>query len=107
VWLVVVEFAGIAGLFVADFERRIFFSKLGWLFLMAWISLRLRGLGWRDVGLGAPRRLTASYCHRNSRRYRYGTDGAVHYQPLLEKLFDKMPLSESPDESGGGIVPQS
>jgi membrane protease YdiL (CAAX protease family) len=95
VWLVVVEFAIIAGLFVADFKHRIFFSKVPWLFLMAWISLRLRGLGWRDVGLVRP---------ANWRRVIVvGIFGGIGMelvelfltQPLLVKLFHKMPnLSE-------------
>jgi membrane protease YdiL (CAAX protease family) len=94
-WLVVAEFAIIAALFVADFRHHIFFSKVPWLFLMAWISLRWRGLGWRDVGLARPvdwRRTIA-----------IGILGAIGIelmelfvtQPLLVKLFHKMPnLSE-------------
>jgi len=94
-WLVVIEFAMIAGLFVADFKHHIFFSKVPWLFLMAWISLRLRGLGWRDVGLVRP---------ANWRRVIVvGILGGIGMevmelfltQPLLVKLFHKMPnLSE-------------
>jgi len=45
------EFAVVAGLFVADMRHHIFFSKVPYLFLLAWISLRLRGLHWRDIGL--------------------------------------------------------
>jgi len=93
--LVVVEFAIIAALFVADFRHHIFFSKVPWLLLMAWISLRWRGLGWRDVGLARPvdwRRTIA-----------IGILGGIGIelmellvtQPLLVKLFHKMPdLSE-------------
>lgn len=53
-WLVALEFAIVAGLFVADFKHHVFFSKTPWLFLLGWISLRWRGLGWRDVGLSRP-----------------------------------------------------
>ena len=93
--LVVVEFAIIAALFVADFRHHIFFSKVPWLFLMAWVSLRWRGLGWRDVGLARPvdwRRTIA-----------IGILGGIGIelmelfvtQPLLVMLFHKMPdLSE-------------
>src|SRR5271157_4711129 len=45
------EFAVVAGLFVADMRHHIFFSKVPYLFLLAWISLRLRGLHWKDIGL--------------------------------------------------------
>jgi hypothetical protein len=54
VWLVAVEFAIVVGLFVADFKHHVFFSKTPYLFLMAWVSLRWRGLRWGDVGLGRP-----------------------------------------------------
>lgn len=54
VWLVALEFAIIVALFVADWTHHVYFSKVPFLFLMAWISLRWRGLGWRDVGLSRP-----------------------------------------------------
>ena len=54
VWLVLVEFLIIAALFVADYRHHVIFSKTPFLFLLGWISLRWRGLGWRDVGLGRP-----------------------------------------------------
>ncbi len=53
-WLVVVEFLIVAALFVADFKHHVYFSKTPFLFLLGWISLRWRGLGWRDVGLARP-----------------------------------------------------
>src|SRR5579862_2118670 len=54
-WLVVVEFAIVAALFVADIYHHIFFSKTPYLFLLGWFSLRLRGLRWKDVGFSRPR----------------------------------------------------
>jgi membrane protease YdiL (CAAX protease family) len=45
------ELAIVAALFVADMRHHIFFSKVPYLFVLAWISLRMRGLRWRDVGL--------------------------------------------------------
>jgi membrane protease YdiL (CAAX protease family) len=45
------EFAVVAAIFVADVRHHIFFSKVPYLFLLAWVSLRLRGLRWKDVGL--------------------------------------------------------
>jgi CAAX protease family protein len=53
-WLVALEFAIVVALFVADFKHHVYFSKTPFLFLLGWISLRWRGLGWRDVGLGPP-----------------------------------------------------
>ena len=91
VWLVIVEFAIIVALFVADYRHHIFFSKVPWLFLMAWVSLRWRGLGWRDVGLARPTNWQSTIT--------IGILGGVGIelmelfltQPLLVKLFHKMP----------------
>lgn len=90
-WLIVVEFAIIAALFAADFEHHIYFSKMPWLFLLAWISLRSRGLGWRDVGLSRP----ANW----QRTITIGVICGIAMellelfvtQPLLVELFHKMP----------------
>ena len=100
-WLVVVEFAIIVALFVADFRHHIFFSKVPWLSLMAWISLRWRGLGWRDVGLARPVNW--------QRTIVIGILGGVGIelmellitQPLLVKLFHKMPDLSELDGLGG------
>ena len=53
--LLVVESAIVAGLFVADLYHHIFFSKVPYLLLLGWLSLRLRGMRWRDVGFARPR----------------------------------------------------
>jgi len=45
------EFAVVAAVFMADVRHHIFFSKTPYLFLLAWTSLRLRGLHWKDIGL--------------------------------------------------------
>jgi CAAX protease family protein len=48
-----VEFACIVGIFVAD--RYLPVSKTPYLFAVGWLSLRLRGLRWGDVGFTRPR----------------------------------------------------
>jgi membrane protease YdiL (CAAX protease family) len=53
--LVAFEFAIVAALFVADVYHHIFFSKVPYLFLLGWASLRLRGMRWKDVGFAGPR----------------------------------------------------
>lgn len=50
-WLVIGELIVVALFFWADFRHLIFFSKTPYLLLFGWISLRLRKLRWRDVGL--------------------------------------------------------
>jgi len=51
VWLVLVEFLLIGLIFYADYIKYIPISKTPELLLLGWISLRLRKLRWRDVGL--------------------------------------------------------
>jgi membrane protease YdiL (CAAX protease family) len=53
-WLVLVEFLIVIALFVADYRHHVYFSKTPFLFLLGWLSLRWRRLGWRDVGLARP-----------------------------------------------------
>lgn len=50
-WLALAEFVLVALIFYADYRHWIPISKTPELLLLAWISLRLRKLHWRDVGL--------------------------------------------------------
>ena len=50
-WLVTMELIVVALIFWADFRHLIPFSKTPLIFLFGWISLRVRNLRWRDVGL--------------------------------------------------------
>ena len=50
-WLAVAELAIVVLIYVADARHLIFFSKTPYLLAFGWISLRVRGLRWRDVGL--------------------------------------------------------
>jgi hypothetical protein len=50
-WLAVGELVVVALVFVADFKHLIFFSKTPYLLLFGWLSLWVRKLRWRDVGL--------------------------------------------------------
>jgi uncharacterized protein len=52
--LFAVEIAIILALFVADMFGYVPIGKTLWLFVLGWVSLRLRRFGWRDVGLAAP-----------------------------------------------------
>lgn len=53
-WLIAIELSLIATVFVADMYHHIFFSKTPYLLALGWISIRLRGMRWRDVGLSVP-----------------------------------------------------
>lgn len=48
--LALCETASIALIFWADIHHHIFLGKTLYLFPRAWISLRVRGLPWKDVG---------------------------------------------------------
>ncbi len=50
-WLAVCELVIVVLIFVADARHLIFFSKTPFLVLLGWISLRVRNLRWRSVGL--------------------------------------------------------
>jgi membrane protease YdiL (CAAX protease family) len=52
--LILAELLIVAGIFIADATHHIYFSKTIYLFFFAWISLRLRRLRWRDIGLRRP-----------------------------------------------------
>jgi CAAX protease family protein len=50
-WLAVAELIVVALIFYADFKHHIIFSKTPYLLLFGWLSLRVRKLRWRAVGL--------------------------------------------------------
>jgi membrane protease YdiL (CAAX protease family) len=50
-WLAIGELLIVILIFVADARHLIFFSKTPFLVLLGWISLRVRKLRWRSVGL--------------------------------------------------------
>ncbi|MGO9992773.1 MAG: CPBP family intramembrane glutamic endopeptidase [Steroidobacteraceae bacterium] len=53
-WFIVLEIALVAGVFVADSHHHIYLSKTPYLIALGWISLKLRGQRWREVGLSIP-----------------------------------------------------
>ena len=91
IWLVIVEFVIVAGLFVADVYHHIFFSKTPYLFLLGWVSLRLRGLRWKDVGLSRPRNWAAAVGLGILGGICIGGIELFVTQPLLVRLIGKMP----------------
>jgi uncharacterized protein len=53
-WLIAVELTIFALIFLADiyhWHHVIWFSKTLYLLALGWISLRVRGMGWKDIGL--------------------------------------------------------
>jgi membrane protease YdiL (CAAX protease family) len=94
-WLALGELLLVALIFVADARHHIYFSKTPYLLILGWISLLIRGLGWRGVGL--------------SRYHSWGITVALGVacglfmegfelfvsQPLLVKLLGKQPNFEN------------
>jgi membrane protease YdiL (CAAX protease family) len=52
-WLIAVELGLVAAVFVADAHHLVVFSKTPYLLALAWASLALRGVRWRDLGVAA------------------------------------------------------
>lgn len=50
-WLLLVELLIVAALFYGDYKHLVPFSEIPFLLPLAWASLRLRKLAWKDVGL--------------------------------------------------------
>jgi uncharacterized protein len=53
-WVITAELTLIAAVFVADAYHLILFSKTPYLLALGWLSMRLRGQRWRDIGLSFP-----------------------------------------------------
>jgi membrane protease YdiL (CAAX protease family) len=91
-WLLVVaEFAIIAALFVADVYHHVFLSKIPYLFLLGWASLRLRGLRWKDVGFARPRNWGTAIAVGLLSGLFIEVFELLISQPLLARWFGKMP----------------
>lgn len=52
-WLIAAELCLVVAVFVADFNHLIVFSKTPYLLALVWMSLALRGVRWRDLGVTA------------------------------------------------------
>jgi uncharacterized protein len=99
--LLLLEVAAFVLVFWADAQGHVPLSKTPFLFLIAWASLRLRGLRWRDVGLALPAawiRLVALGCAAGVAfwLFEYFVEN-----PLLHALTGRYPdLSEFRDVVG-------
>ena len=100
-WLPLAEFAIVAVLFYADIHHHIYVSKTPYLFLLGWVSLRLRGMRWRDVGFARPNRWSKALLIGVAVGVAMELFELFVSQPLLAKWFGKMPdLSDFNDMVG-------
>ena len=99
--LLLIEFALVAGLFVADVYHHVFFSKTPYLFLLGWASLRLRGMRWKDVGFARPKSWGKAFGVGISLGAAMELFELFISQPLLARWIGKMPdLSDFADLVG-------
>ena len=90
-WMALGEFGIVALIFLADRRHLIYFSKTPYLFLLAWISLRLRGAKWRNVGFARYRNWTITLAMGMAAGVLMETFQLLATQPLLVRLTGKQP----------------
>ena len=99
--LLLAEFAIVAGLFVADVYHHIFFSKTPHLFFLAWVSLRLRGMRWKEIGFEQPKNWGRAFGVGIAIGFAMEVLELFVTQPLLARWIGKMPdLSDFADLVG-------
>jgi uncharacterized protein len=90
-WLAVGELMVVALIFFADFKHLIFFSKTPYLVLFAWISLWVRKLRWRDVGLSRFRNWKTTFGWGVAAGLLLEGFELFVSQPILVRLLGKQP----------------
>ena len=90
-WLALVEFLLVAVIFYADYRGWIPFSKTPELVLLGWISLRVRKLRWRDVGLTRYRSWPVTIGLGVGMGALLETFQLLVTQPILAKLIGRQP----------------
>jgi uncharacterized protein len=90
-WLALIEFALVAAAFYADIHHHIFLSKTPYLFVLGWVSLRLRGKRWKDVGFAPPRRWGTAFLIGISAGLAMEALELFVTQPLFARWLGKMP----------------
>ena len=101
VWLALLEFAIVAGLFYADVHHHIYISKTPYIFVLGWASLRLRGMRWKDVGFARPRSWRKALLIGVAVGVCMEALELFVTQPLLARWLGKMPdLSDFADVTG-------
>jgi uncharacterized protein len=102
-WLALVEFMVVGAIFYADHRKLIPVSKTPELLLLGWISLRVRGLRWRDVGLTRYRSWRMTIGIGVALGALLETFQLVVTQPLLARLIGRQPDLELFRELTGNL----
>lgn len=90
-WLIAVELLIVISIFVADARHFIPFSKTPFLLAFSWISLRLRRLRWRDVGLSRYKSWGKTFGYGLSAGLGLEAFQLFISQPLLIRVLKKQP----------------
>jgi membrane protease YdiL (CAAX protease family) len=102
-WLAVAELIVVALIFYADFKHHIIFSKTPYLLLFGWLSLRVRKLRWRDVGLKRFRNWKTTIALGIAAGILLESFELFVSQPLLVKYLHKQPDLEVFQQLNGNL----
>ena len=89
--LFLIEIVVIAAVFYLDYRHLLLFSKMPYLFLLGWISLRIRDVRWRDVGLNSEQPFAKVLLIGVALGVGMEALELFATQPLLTKLLNKGP----------------
>lgn len=89
--LALLEFALLAAIYLLDWKHYIIPSKVPYLFVLAWLSLRLRRLSWSDVGLRLYRNWRATLLIGVAAGIAIELLELFCTQPLLVRITGQMP----------------
>ncbi len=101
--LAFVEFALIAAIYAADWRHHVLVSKVPYLFALAWSSLRLRGLGWCDVGFSIYRNWRTTFAIGILAGVGIELLELFCTQPLFARMFKKMPDLSAFERVAGNV----
>jgi membrane protease YdiL (CAAX protease family) len=90
-WLAALEFAIVGLIFFLDWRHLIPLSKTPFLLLLAWVSMRLRGVRWRDLGFARYRSWRLTLVFGILAGAVAETFQLFVTQPLLARLLGKQP----------------
>jgi uncharacterized protein len=102
-WLAVAELIVVALIFYADFKHHIIFSKTPYLLLFGWLSLRVRKLRWRDVGLKRFRNWKTTIALGIAAGILLESFELFVSQPILVKYLHKQPDLEVFQQLNGNL----
>src|SRR6266404_1734162 len=89
--LFLIEIVVIAAVFYLDYRHLLLFSKTPYLFLLGWISLRIRNVRWRNVGLNGDQPFAKVLLIGAALGVGMEALELFATQPLLTKLLNKGP----------------